>query len=127
MESSREPNHLEGEGLSPVIKLIPKGDGQIDLPEWHGLLPGHDAVERRSGWAEACRSTPISSSVFAYMMLRPLPPSMSTLVSHFGLTIRSTTSGYLPRCGTVSGWSVQLKVMVDSDHRSKGGVAGCAV
>ena len=27
VESSREPNHLEGEGLSPVIELIPKGDG----------------------------------------------------------------------------------------------------
>ena len=49
-----EPNHLEGEGLSPVIELIPKGNKQIDLPEWHGLFPGHDVVERRSGWAEAC-------------------------------------------------------------------------
>ena len=48
----REPYYLEGEGLSPVIELIPKGNGQIDLPEWHGLLPGHDAVERRSAWAE---------------------------------------------------------------------------
>ena len=27
MEGSREPNHLEGEGLSPVIELIPEGDG----------------------------------------------------------------------------------------------------
>ena len=54
MESSKEPNHLEGEGFSHVIELIPEGNGQIDLPEWHGLLPGHDAVERRSGWAEAC-------------------------------------------------------------------------
>ena len=54
MESFEEPNHLEGEGFSPVIELIPKGNGQIDLPEWHGLLPRHDAVERRSGWAEVC-------------------------------------------------------------------------
>ena len=38
--------------LSPVIELIPKGNGQIDLPEWHGLLPGHDAVKRRSDWME---------------------------------------------------------------------------
>ena len=51
--ASTLPNHLEGEGLSPVIELIPKGNGQIDLPEWHGLLLGYDAVERRSGWAEA--------------------------------------------------------------------------
>ena len=54
MEGFGEPNHLEGEGISPVIELIPKGNRQIDLPKWHGLLPGHDAVERRSGWAEAC-------------------------------------------------------------------------
>ena len=53
MEGSGEPNLLEGESLSPVIELIPKGDGQIDLPEWHGLLPRHDAMERCSGWAEA--------------------------------------------------------------------------
>ena len=31
MEGSEEPNHLEGEGLSPVIELIPEGDGKIDL------------------------------------------------------------------------------------------------
>ena len=54
MEGSREPNHLESEGLSPIIELIPEGDGQIDLPQCHGLLPGHDAVERCSSWAEAC-------------------------------------------------------------------------
>ena len=53
MESSREPNHLEGEGFSLVIELIPKGNGQIDLPEWHGLLPVLDAMERHLGWVEA--------------------------------------------------------------------------
>ena len=53
MEGFEEPNHLEGESLSPVIELIPKGNGQIDLPEWHGLLPEHDVVKRRSGWVEA--------------------------------------------------------------------------
>ena len=54
MEGLGESNHLEGEGLSPIIELIPKGDGQIDLSKWHGLLPGHNAVKRRSGWVEAC-------------------------------------------------------------------------
>ena len=53
MEGFGEPNHLEGEGLSPVIELIPEGDGQIDLPKWHGLLSRHDAVERRSGRSDA--------------------------------------------------------------------------
>ena len=53
MEGSKEPNHLEGEGLSPVIELIPKGNRQIDLLEWHGLLPGHDAIKGHLGWEEA--------------------------------------------------------------------------
>ena len=32
VESSGEPNHLKGEGLDPVVGLIPESDGQIDLP-----------------------------------------------------------------------------------------------
>ena len=51
---SMEPDHLEGEGLCPIIGRIPKGDGQINLPKWHGLLSGHDAMEMCSGWADAC-------------------------------------------------------------------------
>ena len=31
MEGFGEPNYLEGEGLGPIIELIPEGDGQIDL------------------------------------------------------------------------------------------------
>ena len=54
MEGSREPNHLKGEGFHPIIELIPEGNGKINLPKWHDLLSGHDAVERRLGWVEAC-------------------------------------------------------------------------
>ena len=54
MEGSEEPNHLQGEGFSPIIELISEGNGQIDLLEWHGLLPRHDAMERCSGWVEVC-------------------------------------------------------------------------
>ena len=53
MESPREPHYVEGEGLSPVIGPIPESDGQIDLPEWHGLLSRHDAVERRPDHPDA--------------------------------------------------------------------------
>ena len=52
MEGSREPNHHEGEGFGPVIEQIPEGNGQIDLPKWHGLLSRHDAMERCSGWPD---------------------------------------------------------------------------
>ena len=49
MVGSMEPDHLEVEGLHPIMGWIPKGDGQIDLPEWHGLHYRHDAMERRPG------------------------------------------------------------------------------
>ena len=52
MEGSGEPHHIEGEGLSPVIGLIPKSDGPIDLSQRHGLFARHDAMERRSDRAE---------------------------------------------------------------------------
>ena len=52
MEGSAEPHYVEGEGLSPIVGLIPKGNGQIDLSEWCGLLSRDDTVERRSDWAE---------------------------------------------------------------------------
>ena len=32
VEGFGEPDHLEGEGLSPVVGLIPKGNGQIVTP-----------------------------------------------------------------------------------------------
>ena len=54
MVGSVEPDHLEGKGLCPVIGQIPEGDRQIDLPKWHGLLSRYDAMERRSGWPDAC-------------------------------------------------------------------------
>ena len=48
-----EPDHLEGESLRPIIGQIPKGDEQIDLPKWHGLLFRHDTMESRSGRSDA--------------------------------------------------------------------------
>jgi hypothetical protein len=48
-----ESYHLEGEGLRPIVGQIPEGDGQVDLPEWFGLFPRHDAVERCSGRSDA--------------------------------------------------------------------------
>ena len=48
-----EPNYLEGEGLCPIVGWIPEGDGQVDLPDWYGLLSQHDAVEKRPGRPDA--------------------------------------------------------------------------
>ena len=33
VEGSGEPNHLKGEGFSPIIELILEGNGQINLPK----------------------------------------------------------------------------------------------
>ena len=54
MECSGEPYHVKGEDFSPVIRPIPKSDGQIDLLEWYGLFARYDAMERRSDGAEVC-------------------------------------------------------------------------
>ena len=48
VESPREPHYIEGEDLGPVIGPIPKSDGQIDLPQWHGLPSRYDTMERCS-------------------------------------------------------------------------------
>ena len=53
MVGSEEPDHLEGKGLHPIIGRVPEGDGQIDLPKWHGLLSRHDTVERHPGRPDA--------------------------------------------------------------------------
>ena len=49
-----EPNHLKGEGLHPIVGWVPEGDGQIDLPKWHGLLSRHDVMERRPSRSDGC-------------------------------------------------------------------------
>ena len=54
MESSGEPDHLEGEVFCPIIRWIPEGNGQLDLPKWHGLLSRHDAMERHSSQSDVC-------------------------------------------------------------------------
>ena len=52
MVGSMEPNHLEGEGLHPIVGWIPKCDGQVDLPEWHVLLSRYNVMERCLGWSD---------------------------------------------------------------------------
>ena len=122
-----EPDHLEGKGLCPIIGQILEGDIQINLPKWHGLLSRHDAVERRPGWPNARSVDTHGIEHFSVHDVEAVPPSISTLVSHFVSMIGSTTSGYLPGCGMLSKWSDWSKVMADSDHQRKVGVAGSAV
>lgn len=76
-----------------------------------------------AGWPDVhsvgrrrARTMPMALSVLAYMMLRPLPSSISTLENCFVPMIGSIRSGYHPGYGMLSRWSVQSKVMVDSDH-----------
>jgi hypothetical protein len=67
---------------------------------------------------------PKPSKVLMYMMLRPLPPSINTLVRRFDPTIGSTMRGYIPGCGIMSGWSWCSKIIENSDHRRYRGTAG---
>ena len=116
MEGSGEPNHLKGESFSPIIELIPKGNGHIDLPERYGLFPRHDAVERCSGWAEAC---PVDAHLVERLCVHDVEATAS-VHQYFGESLQADIS-------LGAGWSVRSKVMADSDHRRKGGVAGWAV
>jgi hypothetical protein len=49
MVGSVKSDHLEGEGLHPIVGRIPECCGQVDLPKRYRLLPRNDAVERCSG------------------------------------------------------------------------------
>jgi hypothetical protein len=70
------------------------------------------------------RGMPKPSKVLMYMMLRPLPPSINTLVRRFDPTIGSTVRGYILGCGIMSGWSWWSKIIENSDHRRYRGTAG---
>ena len=69
---SVEPDHLEGKSLHPIIGRIPKGDGQINLPKWHGLLSRYDAVERRHRRPKA-RFIELSTGLVFRDSVAPLP------------------------------------------------------
>ena len=92
-----ESNHFKGEGLRPIVGRTPKGDGQIDLPERHGLLSRHDAMKGCSDWPDARSVNAHSIERLEVHDVEALPPSISTLVSRFVPTIGSTMSGYCNR------------------------------
>jgi hypothetical protein len=48
-----ESNHLEGEGLHPIVHWIHEGDGQVDLLKRYGFLPWHYAMKRCSSQSNA--------------------------------------------------------------------------
>ena len=121
-----EPDHLEGKRLHPVIGQIPEGDGQIDLPKWHGLLSRQDAMERCFGRSDARSIDAHGVECLCVHDVEAAAPSISTLVSRFMLTIGSITSGYLLGCVTLSGWLDRSKVMGDTNHLRKADVAGLA-
>ena len=81
---SREPNHLEGEGFTPIIELILKGNGQIDLPKWHGLLSRHDAVERYFGWVDV---RPIDAHFIEHLGIHDVEAAAS-IHQYFGEPLR---------------------------------------
>ena len=93
MVCSLEPHHLEGEYLLAEVGCCAEAHGQIDLAEGLDPLPRRDAVEWRLAGRSLSNPIPMSSKVGAYMMLRLLPPSMSTLEKRVLPMMGSTTSG----------------------------------
>jgi hypothetical protein len=111
-----EVDHLEGESLGAVVAHVSKSDGQIDLPEWDGLLACDHFVEWVQMILSRSRPSPSLAKVLRYMRFRPLPPSMRSL-SQVVPTSGSTMRENLPAFETQSRQSVRSNVTGDSDHR----------
>ena len=84
-------------------------------------------MERRSDGAEVHSVNAHLVECLGIHDVEAAAPIHQYFGERFVSTIRSTTSGYLPGCGTLSEWSVRSKVMADFDHRRKGGMAGWVV
>ena len=106
---------------------MPEGDGQVDLPKWHGLLSRHDDVERRPDQLDA-------RSVDAHGIERFSVHDVEAAASihlHLGEPLRADDwvdhDRVSSRLRDAFLWSVRSKVMADSHHRRKEGTAGSAV
>jgi hypothetical protein len=90
---AREPHHLKGESSLTEIVWRTEPNRQIDLPKGLDALARLDAVGVVLGcsWSNPI---PISRRVCTYMMLRLLPPSISTLENRELPMTGPTTSGY---------------------------------
>ena len=113
--------------------------GQIDLPVTFGdpsnyrtktftfkVVGLHGTYHAILG--RPCYAKFIAIPNYTYLKLKLSGPcgviTISTLVRCFVPMIGSTMSRYLPGCRTLSRWSVQSKVMADSNHQRKVGMAG---
>ena len=89
MVGSSKPHHLKSEYILAEVSCRAEADRQIDLAEGLNSLPRRNAMEWRLAGA---------------MILRLLPPSMSTLEKRVLPMMGSTMSGYRPvirpDCGT---------------------------
>jgi hypothetical protein len=98
-----EVDHLKGESFGAVVACVSECDRQSNLPEGDELLARDHFVE----WAWAVLDLSwVSTSplkVSRYMRLRPLPPSMRTLVRWVVPTSGSTMRGNLCGFRTLSG------------------------
>lgn len=100
---SREIHHLELQPLGTKVGGFAECDMQSDSFERVGLAAGHDVMEWSELRCSVERAIAKPSKVLMYMMLRPLPPSMSSLERHFEPIISSTTRGRSRDAGSCLG------------------------
>ena len=93
MIGSPKPHHLKGEYFLAEVGCRAEADRQIDLAEGLDALPRRNAMKWLLAGAKLIQSNPHSSKVWAYMMFRLLPPSISTLEKRVLPMMGSTTSG----------------------------------
>jgi hypothetical protein len=92
-----EVGHLEFNELGAVVLPRAEGDWKNYCTKWVRRAAWDDTIEGDLlGTSMFVKSRPIFLRVLAKMRLRPLPPSMSTLVRLTSATTGSRTRGNLP-------------------------------
>jgi hypothetical protein len=100
-----------------VVAHVSDDDRQIDPPDGNRLFARDHSVERVWAALELVTGKPYQlKGVLRYMRFRPLLPSMRALLSRVIQTRGLTLRGNLPGFGMLLGWSVQSKLIKDSDQ-----------
>jgi hypothetical protein len=91
-----EVSNFKFNELGALVLPRAEGDWKNHCAKWVRCISWDNAVERLAWIQHIVKSRPIFLKVLAKMRLRPLPLSMSTLVSLTSATTGSRTRGNLP-------------------------------
>jgi hypothetical protein len=120
-------NHLEGEGLHPIVDWIPECYGLVDLPMRYCLLPLHDAMEWHSGRPNA---RPVDAhgiqvlGVHDVEATAPVHQYLGEALHAEDWVDHERAPPWLRNAAQLVG---SVEMMANSDHRRNAGVSSSAV